>query len=119
MDESKKQTKREGNHKSDEAPNYMQPQKPVLDEPLMEVEIDAASSKVEGTAELDAAAGDAVREEEGREVEEAVLSESKAEDGDKLEAKEPPYSPYFPRGVYEDAGAVEAYYGRGEVKEGE
>lgn len=119
MDESKKRTEREGTHKSDEAPSYMQPQKPVLDEPLMEEEIEAASSDVEEMAALDDAAGDTIREEESQEGDEDVLSESKAQGDEKLKMKEPPYSPYFPRGVYEDAGAVEAYYGRGEVKEGE
>jgi len=118
MDE--KQAKKEKKRKRpfDDAPSYMQPRKPVLEEPLMGEEREVESSDDEESQEPAPKLEDVVREGKIQEEGESPL-DSEAEDGEQTEVGEPPYSPYFPRGIYEDAQAVEAYYGRGEVKEGE
>jgi hypothetical protein len=100
-----KKAKERKDRTSDDAPSYMQPRKPVLEEPLMgeekEAESDGEESQEPGPKLED-------------EVREGKIQEDIENSSMELEREEPPYSPYFPRGIYEDAKAVEAYYGRGE-----
>jgi hypothetical protein len=104
-----KKGKKGKNRTSDDAPSYMQPRKPVLEEPLM--------GEVTETAETDRTVEDkAPGGEDQAELESSSLALDE-EGAEKSEGEEVPYSPYFPRGVYEDAQAVEEYYGRGEEKE--
>jgi len=112
-----KKGKKEKNRTSDDAPSYMQPKKPVLEEPLMGEEKEAESDGEE-SQEPAPKLEDEVREGKIQEEGESPL-DSEAEDGEQTEVREPLYSPYFPRGIYEDAQAVEEYYGRGEKKEKE
>jgi len=105
----KDQDKKEKTLPSSNAPSFMQPRKPVLDEPLEEgEEASEVMAEVEG-----------VEEEDQVEKGEGVQPEAEAVESEESGEAEAPYSPYFPRGVYEDAQAVEAYYGRGKEKEGE
>ena len=101
MDKSQKgRQRKEETHTTVNAPSYMQPQKPVLDEPL-----DAGEEAPEVVTEA----------EEVEEVEEGedIPLEVEPVEPEETDATKPPYSPYFPRGVYEDAQAVEEFYGRG------
>jgi hypothetical protein len=101
-----------------QAPEFMRPQRPVLDEPLLE-------AKFSHQRHIEVSAAPVLEKEQ---VHETLNSEATQELKTKPgvsgvhqpqvgENGPPPlkaYSPYFPRGVYEDARAVEAYYGRGE-----
>jgi len=119
MDEPQdKKAKKRKKHHSDDGPSYMQPREPVLEEPLMGGEREADSRDDEELQEPAPKLEDEVREGKIQEEGESPL-DSEAEDGEQTEVREPLYSPYFPRGIYEDAQAVEEYYGRGEKKEKE
>jgi hypothetical protein len=88
-----------------QAPKFMRPQRPVLDEPL-----DGAQDEPEPLPQVRG-------EGESSEIEPTQEITPATETPDDVEPKavEPqPASPYFPRGIYEDAESVEAYYGRGE-----
>ncbi len=117
-DPQDKKIKKRKDRRSDDGPSYMQPREPVLEEPLMEEEREVESSDDEESQEPAPKLEDEVREGKIQEEGESPL-DSEAEDGEQTEVGEPPYSPYFPRGIYEDAQAVEEYYGRGEKKEKE
>ena len=91
-----------------QAPAFMRPRKPVLDEPLDGVQEEAEkedplpeSRSVEEPVEVEPTQAMTPASEASREVE--------------LKEVEPqPASPYFPHGIYEDAQSVEVYYGRGD-----
>ncbi|MFW5714242.1 MAG: hypothetical protein ACOCYU_06180 [Brevefilum sp.] len=98
-----------------QAPKFMRPQRPVLDEPLEEEEPRVPSK------EQSVAKEEVESESPSRDV--TVIAQSEFEpprqaehvDSEKQPEKADVYSPYFPRGIYEDAKTVEAYYGRGET----
>lgn len=99
-------------------PEYLAPRRPVLEEPFIETGKQAAKEGDLG----DHTCADVSRHEKASEP--ASIKDN-APDGDaRLEItpkafegeadlpNEPPSSPYFPSGIYEDAQTVEAYYGR-------
>ena len=95
-----------------QAPKFMRPRRPVLDEPL-DGEPEAFQEEPES--------GKTLPEErlEGKpsEIEPTQEFQPASEPVTEVEPEggEPkPASPYFPHGIYEDAQSVEAYYGRGE-----
>ncbi len=105
-----KKTKKRKSRTSDDGPSYMQPRKPVLEEPLMGEDKEAA--------ETDQTAVDEALNDENRAERDSSSLALEREDTEEVKAEEAPTSPYFPRGIYEDAQAVEEYYRRGEAKEG-
>ncbi len=109
MDDPKREkASKRKDRRSDEAPRYMQPQEPVLEEPLM-----GESEELDQDVEDETAGDEHLAERKSSPI---AIEE---EDSEQPMAEETPRSPYFPRGIYEDAQAVEEYYGRGEEKEGE
>jgi hypothetical protein len=102
----------EGAEREPQAPKFMRPRRPVLDEPLdgekqdpqaepvKEGRIPEKSSKPE-PSELDP-------------TQKHQLAPKDLDEAEPKEVESQPASPYFPRGIYEDAWSVEAYYGRGE-----
>jgi hypothetical protein len=107
----------EGVEREPQAPKFMRPRQPVLDEalegekqdpqaePVKEERIPEKSSEPE-PSELDL-------------VQKHQLAPKDLDEAEPKEVESQPASPYFPRGIYEDARSVEAYYGRGEKGDGE
>jgi len=92
-----------------QAPSFMRPRRPVFDEPL-----DGAQEEPEPLPQVGG-------EGEPSENESAQGITPATETPDDVEPKAvetQPTSPYFPRGIYEDARSVEAYYGREERDNG-
>lgn len=105
-----KKGKKGKNRPSDDGPSYMQPREPVLEEPLMgeEREVEESEQNVE-----DESLGD-----QNQAARESLSMGIEGEGAKQAKKEVAPTSPYFPRGIYEDAWAVEAYYGRGEEQKG-
>lgn len=97
-----------------QAPKYMRPKKPVLDEPLEGWQEEVSKEKKRIVTEAPApqpgktSPPENPPEDSSQQAVPSVVEEVEA----KTTAKEAAHSPYFPRGIYEDAQAVEAYYGR-------
>ena len=96
------------NEHEPQAPKYMRPRRPVLDEPLdgfpEETEDHPEEPDVQPPAELTS-------------TQEIKPSPESAPQEDWIDVQAPsqpevPHSPYFPHGIYEDARTVEAFYGR-------
>lgn len=95
-----------------QAPKFMRPRRPVLDEPLEGEKQDPQEEPVR-----DERIPEDRPEPESSELDPTQERQLAPEDLDEAEPKKvesQPASPYFPRGIYEDARSVEAYYGRGE-----
>ena len=98
------------------APKFMRPRRPVLDEPLEDgPETSQEEPKKEAFLPEDRPESEPSEVEPTREVQLAPEPKSGVEpEGDESQ----PTSPYFPHGIYEDAGSVEAYYGREDSEKG-
>ncbi len=113
------QGKPNDHHHDLHAPKFMRPQRPVLDEPLEEdiqdgqEEFEANAPGLESEGDHEGQNMDATQELKPK-LEPSRLAEEKVDENGTPEMKA--YSAYFPRGVYEDARTVEAYYGRGEAE---
>ncbi len=115
--ESKNHNNQEDQHPVTDEPGFMAPQKPVLEEPLEGV--DPGGTADEPLAPRPQTA-DPPSEEKIRINHDPLENTAVGHrHGEEDQARSPkaakpgkmPYSPYFPRGVYEDARAVEEYYG--------
>jgi len=103
-------------HEDSHAPSFMSPKRPVMDEPLET-----------GIPDKDSLAG----APEPAQIPHAPAAEPAEVENPPMKTLEEPnnrrpisgslivptpldeaFSPYFPRGIFEDAAAVEAYYGR-------
>ena len=103
-----------------QAPKYMRPRRPVLDEPLDGVpeggqeEAGTHGSEAEVSPDSPEPTLDASQAHK--------LSDEPVPQEEWLDVQPPSSaaesrSPYFPHGIYEDARMVEAYYGRGGLEE--
>lgn len=102
-----------------QAPKFMRPRRPVLDEPLEEAEegaqeeVEARQPDSEKTPPPERISLDATQEL-NLEMESPEQADLTA--GETKSTQAAVHSPYFPRGIYEDAQSVEAYYGRGDAE---
>ncbi len=107
-------TDRQNAHRQEgepQAPKFMRPRRPVLDAPLEDAPV-----KPEQAQTILASCGECGASEVDTAQELTPVSETPVDAAPKA-VEPPPTSPYFPRGIYEDAQSVEAFYGRLENEE--
>lgn len=103
------------NDKKPQAPKFMRPQRPVLDEPLIDEEPREKSDEGGSVPEeIDQSTNPAEATQELR-PEPEIAGQAEHVEGELGYTQPTGQSPYFPRGIYEDAQSVEAYYGRGDA----
>ena len=103
-------------HQDSQSPSFMTPKRPVMDEPL-ETGVpgkDSPPGASEPAQVLQAPADESARAmEPPKNAQEEPNKRSPISTSPMAPLPlDEAFSPYFPRGIFEDAAAVEAYYGR-------